>query len=72
MAEKDIRHAAGPPISAEPAVKANSEREVQRDTFQAELGEQTVQTQHSSSSLPLPSKARTIALVVTLTGVCCR
>jgi hypothetical protein len=71
MAEKEMRHASSP-LSVEQSSKellATLEQEVGVEAV--ELGEQ-VQSHGANSSQPPLSRARTIALVLTLTGVSSR
>lgn len=67
MTEKEIRLACSPLSVEQPAKEVSTlERELETDTI--ESGEQ-VQSPGAGSSQPPLSKARTIALVATLTGV---
>lgn len=69
MTEMEISEG-GPPYPAERTAEKHASKaggEVGGEV--KELGEEPLQRQDTSSYLPLPSKARTIALVMTLTGV---
>lgn len=63
MVETQIRHASSP-LSGE----QQSKEAVVNHEIEVELGEQPIQSPTSESSQPPLSKARTIALVATLTG----
>lgn len=66
MTEKETRDVCSPLSAGQSKQADNLEREIEGQAI--EMDEQQIQSHHTTSSQPLESKARTTALVVTLTG----
>ncbi|THW00757.1 drug resistance protein [Aureobasidium pullulans] len=66
MTEKETRDVCSPLSAGQSKQADNLEREIEGQAI--EMDEQQIQSHHTTSSQPLASKARTTALVVTLTG----